>query len=94
MLTLRKEPRKRTTARIPDNMRSTLEEAAALSGATVNQFIVQAAYKEAQRVVEREIVIRLSRQDSRKILALLDDPPKPNRRLKEAVASFKRLTDA
>ncbi len=75
-------------------MRSTLEAAAELSGATVNQFIVQAAYQEAQRIVERETVIRLSQQDARKVLSLLDAPPKANRRLKEAVAAFKRLSHA
>lgn len=75
-------------------MRSTLEAAAELSGATVNQFIVQAAYQEAQRIVEREMIIRLSQRDARKVLSLLDAPPKPNRRLREAVAAFRRLGHA
>lgn len=94
MVTLGKEARKRTTARIPTNMRATLEKAAQLSGSTVNQFIVQAAYQEAQRIVERETVIRLSQQDARQVLALLDAPPKPNRRLKEATAAFRQLSHA
>ena len=82
------EPRKRITARVPDRVRDTLEQAAELLGATVNQFVVQTAYVEAQRVIERESVIRLSQQDSRKVLALLDHPPKPNPRLKQAVKKF------
>jgi uncharacterized protein (DUF1778 family) len=94
MPTLTADSRKRMTARIPTGMRSTLEAAAELSGATVNQFIVQAAYREAQRIVERETVIRLSQQDARQVLSLLEAPPKPNRRLKEAVAAFKRLGHA
>lgn len=44
--------------------------------------------------MERETVIRLSQQDARQVLALLDAPPRPNRRLKEAVAAFKRLNHA
>jgi uncharacterized protein (DUF1778 family) len=83
------EPRKRITARVSDNVRVTLEQAAELLGATVNQFVVQTAYQEAQRVIERESVIRLSQKDARKVFALLDIPPKPNRRLKEAVKAFK-----
>lgn len=75
-------------------MRATLEKAAELSGATVNQFIVQAAYQEAQRILEQETVIRLSQQDARRVLALLDSPPKPNRRLKEAVAAFRQVSHA
>jgi uncharacterized protein (DUF1778 family) len=82
------EPRKRITARVSDNVRVTLEQAAELLGATVNQFVVQTAYQEAQRVIERESVIRLSQKDARKVLALLDHPPKPNKRLKDAVKQF------
>ena len=83
------EPRKRITARVSDRVRDTLEQAAELLGATVNQFVVQTAYVEAQRVIERESVIRLSQKDAHKVLALLDNPPKPNKRLKDAVKAFK-----
>jgi uncharacterized protein (DUF1778 family) len=83
------EHRTRITARVSDDVRSTLEQAAELFGATVNQFVVQAAYQEAQRVIERESVIRLSQKDARRILSLLDHPPKPNKRLKEAVEAYK-----
>jgi uncharacterized protein (DUF1778 family) len=83
------EPRKRITARVTEGVRDTLEQAAELLGATVNQFVVQTAYMEAQRVIERESVIRLSQKDAHKILSLLDNPPKPNKRLKEAVKTYK-----
>ena len=83
------EHRKRITARVSENVRNTLEQAAELVGATVNQFVVQTAYVEAQRVIERESVIRLSQKDAHKILALLDNPPKPNKRLKDAVKTYK-----
>lgn len=83
------EPRQRITARVSKSVRDTLEQAAELVGATVNQFVVQTAYVEAQRVIERESVIRLSQKDAHKILALLDSPPKPNKHLKDAVKQFK-----
>jgi len=83
------EPRKRITARVSDNVRVTLEQAAELLGATVNQFVVQTAYQEARRLIERESLIRLSQEDARKVLSLLDKPPKPNKRLKDAVRAFK-----
>ncbi|MDB6034000.1 MAG: hypothetical protein JWM16_4338 [Verrucomicrobiales bacterium] len=67
----REVPRTQITARVSDNVRETLEQAAELLGATVNQFVVQSAYQEAQRVIERESVIRLSQRDARKILSLL-----------------------
>jgi uncharacterized protein (DUF1778 family) len=83
------EPRKRNTARVSDQVRVTLEQAAELLGSTVNQFVVQTAYLEAQRVIEREMTIRLTQRDARKVLALIDHPPKPNQRLKEAAKVFK-----
>lgn len=83
------QPRHRITARVSDSVRLTLEQAAELLGATVNQFVVQTAYQEAQRVIERETVIRLSQADARKIFSLIDHPPKPSRSLKKAVNLFK-----
>ena len=88
------EPRKRIMARVSDSVRDTLEQAAELLGATVNQFVVQTAYVEAQRLIERESVIRLSQKDAHKILALLDKPPKPNKRLKDAVKIYKGMVRA
>ncbi|HEX9046697.1 MAG TPA: YlcI/YnfO family protein, partial [Verrucomicrobiae bacterium] len=61
------DPRKRITARVTDRVRTTLEQAAELLGATVNQFVVQTAYLEAQRVIERESVIRLSQKDAERM---------------------------
>jgi uncharacterized protein (DUF1778 family) len=86
--------RTRITARVSDKVRDTLEQAAELLGATVNQFVVQTAYQEAQRVLEKESVIRLSQKDARRILSLLDHPPKPNKRLKDAVKAFKATVRA
>jgi uncharacterized protein (DUF1778 family) len=88
------EPRKRITARVSDSVRVTLEQAAELLGSTVNQFVVQTAYQEAQRVVKRETVIRLSQKDARMVLSLFDNPPKPNKRLNDAVKVFKNTVRA
>jgi len=48
------ELRKRITARVSDSVRVTLEHTAEFLGATLNQFVVQTAYPEAQRGSERE----------------------------------------
>ena len=72
-------------------MYKTLRRAAELSGATVNQFLVQAALKEAQAVIEREDVIRLSPRDWDWLLPLLDEPPAPNARLRAAQARHRQL---
>ena len=79
------EDKSRITARVPAELRETLEQAAQLQGATLNQFVVQSAFQEAQRIVERETLIRLSQRDAQMVFALLDHPPKPNACLKQAV---------
>jgi uncharacterized protein (DUF1778 family) len=83
------QDRKRITARVSDNVRETLEQAAELLGSTVNQFVVQSAFQEAQRVLERESVIRLSREATQKVMYLMEHPPKPNQKLKEAYKAHK-----
>jgi len=77
--------RVRLTARIPERLQETLEQAAELQGATLNQFVVQSAFAEAQRVLERETQIQLSQRDAQKVFGLLAHPPKANRALKAAV---------
>ena len=77
--------RVRLTARTPGRLRDTLEQAAELQGATLNQFGVRSAFAEAQRVLERETQIQLSQRDAQKVFGLLAHAPKPSRVLKAAV---------
>jgi len=81
--------RKRITARVSQSVSDTLEQAAELLGATVNQFVVQTAYQEAQRMIERETIIRLSQKDAHRIFSLMERPPKPNKKLKDAVKAYR-----
>ena len=81
----------RITARVPSEMRDALEQAAQLQGATLNQFVVQSAYQEAQRILERETVIRLSQRDAQKVFSMLENPPKANKQLKQAAKAYHDL---
>ena len=78
----------RIGARVPHEVYETLCRAAALTGATVNQFLVQAALKEAQAVIEREEVIRLSPRDWNWLLDLMENPSEPNVSLKLAMKRY------
>ena len=73
--------RGRITARVPAQVQETLEIAASMVGATVNQFIVQTALREAERIIEQERVIRLSTRDAEAFLSALDSPPLPSDKL-------------
>ena len=80
--------RSRITARVPLAVQETLEMAASLTGATLNQFIVQAALREAERIIEQERVIRLSVRDTEAFLAALDHPLPLNAKLKAALEDY------
>ena len=86
----------RIGARVPHAVYETLCRAAELSGATINQFLVQSALKEAQAVIEREQVIRLSARDWDWMLNLLDNPSGPNAKLKAALDRYQnaKIDDA
>lgn len=80
----------RIGARVPHDVYETLCRAAELSGATVNQFLVQSALKEAQAIIEREEIIRLSPRDWGWLLDLMENPPKPNAKLKAAMKRYQK----
>jgi len=80
----------RIGARVPHEVYETLCRAAELSGATVNQFLVQSALKEAHAIIEREEVIRLTPRDWNCLLGLMDNPPKPNAKLKAALKRYQK----
>lgn len=78
----------RVTARIPAKVQEILETAAQMSGATLNQFIVQAALKEAKKIIEDERLIILSVSDADKVFSLIENPPEPNENLKAAMRNY------
>jgi uncharacterized protein (DUF1778 family) len=80
----------RIGARVPHDVYETLCRAAELTGATVNQFLVQSALKEAQSVIEREEVIRLSSREWNWLLDLTEAPAKPNKQLQAALNRYKQ----
>jgi len=78
----------RIGARVPHEVYEILCRAAELTGSTVNQFLVQSALKEAQVVIEREEVIRLSPRDWSWLLDLIENPPEPNSKLEAAMKRY------
>lgn len=80
--------RGRITARVPTHVQDMLEMAASLVGATLNQFIVQVALREAERIIEQERVIQLSAQESALFINALDNPPPVNDTLLAALQDY------
>jgi uncharacterized protein (DUF1778 family) len=75
----------RVVARIPPTVKETLQKAADLSGATLNQFLVQSALAAANQILETERTIVLSERDAQTVFDLLEHPPTRNQQLLVAV---------
>lgn len=90
MATKTSDERGRITARLPQAHVSVLEEAAALVGVTVNQFVVQAASEKARAIIETCTRIDVSRRDAALIANLLDAPSAPNAALRKAARIYNK----
>ena len=88
------EKNSRLVARIPAGVRKIIQAAADLEGASLNHFVVQAAHRQAQDILERETIIRLNREQTKRVFELLDKPPKPIAALLSAKATHRKLVRA
>jgi len=79
----------RITARVTEQVKDTLSTAADLMGATLNQFLIQAALEKAENIIEKEKVIYLSNKDAEVFFRALEKPPEPNQKLKDAFHNYK-----
>lgn len=84
----------RVSARVTPKVYETLSQAADLTGATLNQFIVQSAYQKAQEVIEKERFIRMTARSASAFFKAIDHPPKPTAKLKKAVKLYRTSEDA
>lgn len=81
---------KRLTTRITDPMQEKLQMAADLVGATLNQFVVQAALEKAERVIESESTLVLTRRESMRLLEMIENPPPRNAKFLQAQARYRK----
>ena len=79
----------RITARVSEQVKDTLVAAADIVGATLNQFLVQAALEKAENIIEKDKLIYLSNKDAQVFFDALDNPPEPNTKLQNAFAHYK-----
>lgn len=79
----------RVSARVHPEIYDIITQAAELTGATLNQFIVQSAYEKARNIIEKEQLIRLTGRSAAEFYKALEKPPKPNAKLVKAVRSYK-----
>ena len=85
---------KRLTTRLTDHVLDRLQVASDLVGATLNQFVVQAALEKADKVIENESTIVLTRRESLRLLEMMENPPPRNEKFLQAQARHLRIKHA
>ena len=84
------QPRRLTT-RITEHVQDTLQAAADLVGATLNQFVVQAALEKAERVIESETTLLLTRREALRVFELTQALPVRNEQFLRAQARHRTV---
>jgi uncharacterized protein (DUF1778 family) len=80
----------RLEARISAAQKSVLQQAAAISGRTLSEFVVASAHEAASRVIQEHETIRLSRSEQIAFVSTLLNPPAPHARLRKAAAAYRK----
>ena len=80
----------RIEARVSVAQKNLLQQAAALSGRTLSEFVVANAHDAARRVLAEHESIRLSREEQLAFVKALLNPPEPNARLTRAAKAYRQ----
>ncbi|MBB3659698.1 uncharacterized protein (DUF1778 family) [Rhizobium sp. BK650] len=73
---------------MPAADKAKLVRAAALRNTDLTNFVTQSALREAEAVIEEAETIKVSKRDHLRILELLENLPKPNAKLRAAMAGL------
>lgn len=87
------EQNQRVSARVPARVYEIVAQAAELTGATLNQFLVQSALEKAQEVIEHERFIKMTTRSASAFFDALENPPEPSERLSSAMGAYKGSLD-
>ncbi len=79
---------KRMSLRVSPEVKAKFVRAAALCHTDLTNFVTQTALREAEAVIEAAEVTKVSDRDYMRILELLENPPRPNAKLRAAIAAL------
>lgn len=90
-MALKDKKEERLETRLSAEAKLQIEQAAALQGRSLSDFVVQAALDQAYRVLEQQRILRLNLEESQMVAKMMMEEPKINRK---AVAAIKRYKKA
>lgn len=79
----------RLVARTSPEIQGIIQRAADYSGTTLSQFLIESAMEKARIVIERTETLQLSMASADALFAILENPPKPNKKLIQAAQYYK-----
>ncbi|MCM2441350.1 DUF1778 domain-containing protein [Agrobacterium vitis] len=82
------EDNERMSLRIAATAKSKLMRAAILRNTDLTNFVTQSALREAEAVIAEAEAVTVSEHDYLRILNLLENPPKPNAKLRAAIEAL------
>lgn len=80
----------RLDVRLDNKLKELIQEAAALTGQTLSDFVLSTLTDRAHRIVQQERLTVLSDRDRDIFLAMLDADAKPNAALRKAARWYKK----
>jgi len=86
------ETNDRISLRIASKDKSLLMRAAALQHTNMTEFVIRTVISVAQEVIDQNEKLALTQRDSLHVLDLLDNPPKPNKKLMAAAFALPTQT--
>lgn len=75
----------RLEAKVNLEIYESLKYAAAISGRTLTDFVISVAYEEAKKTILENQVLRLTLKDQALLIEHLNNPPKPNQAMQNAL---------
>ena len=79
----------RVALRVRPADKAVIMRAVALAKTDMTSFILKTVLREAQSVIEQHERLKLSERDSLMVMALLENPPKPNAKLRKAARALR-----
>lgn len=84
----------RLETRVTAEQKRLIEQAEALQGRSVTDFVLSSVQEAAKRTIEEHQRLELSLRDSQAFVEALLNPPAPNDRLRETVARYRQTMGA
>lgn len=83
----------RFEARLSEDVKALLQQAADLRGETLTDFVLAASREKAVETLQEAQLVRLAAEDQKRFAEALLNPPEPSRHLRAAAERYRQITE-